>query len=88
MHPPRRNRSTGAYLPQAGLREEGDGIAVECLAQATLKRGHSTAGSFGHGFWLMLNTLDRVWLLTGPAGTTVVLEQGRDPVAPVWPAGP
>ena len=73
---------------QVWVSDQGDGIAVECLAQATLKRGHSTAGSFGHGFWLMLNTLDRVWLLTGPAGTTLVLEQGRDPVAPVWPAGP
>ena len=73
---------------QVWVSDKGGGIPVECLAQATLKRGHSTAGSFGHGFWLMLNTLDRVWLLTGPTGTTVVLEQGRVPAAPSWLAGP
>ena len=37
------------------------------------------AGTFGHGFWLMLNTLDRVWFLTGPTGITLMLEQGRIP---------
>ncbi len=72
---------------QVWVSDQGGGIPVECLAQATLKRGHSTAGSFGHGFWLMLNTLDRVWLLTGPTGTTLVLEQSRASRAPSWLAG-
>jgi len=64
---------------QVWVSDWGSGIAAECLAQAALWRGHSTARSFGHGSWLMLNTLDRVRLLTGPTGTTLVLEQGRIP---------
>ena len=64
---------------QVWVSDWGSGIAAECLAQAALWRGHSTARSFGHGSWLMLNTLDRVRLLTGPTGTTLMLEQGRIP---------
>jgi hypothetical protein len=49
-----------------------------------LERGFTTAGSLGHGFWLMLNTVDRVWLLTGPTGTTLVMEQSASPPLPAW----
>jgi hypothetical protein len=35
------------------------------------------AVEFNQGFWLMLRACDRIYLLTGPGGTTVVLEQGR-----------
>jgi hypothetical protein len=32
----------------------------------------------------MRQTCDRVYLLTGPTGTTVVLEMDRDPPLPAW----
>jgi hypothetical protein len=48
------------------------------------RRGYSTAGTQAEGFLMMLATIDRLWLLTGPAGTTVVLEQGREAPLPNW----
>jgi anti-sigma regulatory factor (Ser/Thr protein kinase) len=69
---------------QIWIEDQGQGITLENLPQATLKRGHSTAGTLGHGFWLILNTVDRFWLLTGKTGTTVVLEQDRMPLQPDW----
>jgi anti-sigma regulatory factor (Ser/Thr protein kinase) len=69
---------------QVRVQDLGSGIAVERLPKATLLRGHSTAGTLGHGFWLILNTVDRLWLLTGDTGTTVVLEQDRIPSDAAW----
>ncbi len=69
---------------QVWVRDQGAGIAVDSLHRATLERGFTTAGTLGHGFWLMLKTVDRVWLLTGPQGTTVVLEQQREAPEPSW----
>ena len=70
------------------MQDRGAGIDLAKLPRATLERGFTTAGSLGHGFWLMLQTCDRLWLLTGPEGTTVVLEQDREmPGAAVAPAG-
>jgi anti-sigma regulatory factor (Ser/Thr protein kinase) len=69
---------------QVWVRDRGSGIAVNSLHRATLERGFTTAGTMGHGFWLMLKTCDRVWLLTGPGGTTVVLEQEREAPPPAW----
>jgi anti-sigma regulatory factor (Ser/Thr protein kinase) len=69
---------------QVWVRDDGSGIAMENLPRATLERGFTTAGSLGHGFWLMLNTVDRVWLLTGPTGTTLVMEQSASPPLPAW----
>jgi PAS domain S-box-containing protein len=60
---------------QIWIRDQGTGIAEEALHRATLERGYTTAGSLGHGFWMILKTCDRVYLLTGPTGTTIVLEQ-------------
>jgi anti-sigma regulatory factor (Ser/Thr protein kinase) len=73
---------------QIWVEDQGAGIEMSRLPRATLERGWTTApGNFGHGFWLILQTIDRVWLLTGPAGTTVVLEQGREAPRPGWMAG-
>jgi PAS domain S-box-containing protein len=75
----------GVGLVQVWTEDQGTGIEVARLPQATLERGYSGGGGgFGHGFWLMLQTVDRVWLLTGPRGTTVVLEQGREAPQPNW----
>jgi PAS domain S-box-containing protein len=69
--------------PEAGtvrvrVRDEGAGISEGFLHRATLERGFSTGGTLGHGFSVMTQTCDRLHLLTGPEGTTVVIEQGRD----------
>lgn len=60
---------------QAWVEDQGPGIATENLHRATLERGFTTAGTLGHGFWMMRQFADEIWLLTGPEGTTVVLEQ-------------
>lgn len=69
---------------QVWVRDQGHGIAEESLHRATLERGFTTAGSLGHGFWMVLKTVDRIYLLTGEGGTTVVLEQDREPFEPDW----
>jgi CheY-like chemotaxis protein/anti-sigma regulatory factor (Ser/Thr protein kinase) len=69
---------------QVWIRDEGMGISEGSLHRATLEKGYTTAGTLGHGFWIMLKTADRIFLLTGPTGTTVVLEQGRVPPLPSW----
>lgn len=70
---------------QVVIADQGGGIALDNLHRATLEKGYSTGGSLGHGFWLMLQTIDRLFLLTGPAtGTTLVLEQERTPPPPPW----
>ena len=73
-----------AGLVQVWVEDTGSGITMENLPRATLARGFTTAGTLGHGLKLMLQTTDRLWLLTGPTGTTVVLEQDRTPPPPLW----
>ncbi|BDI28167.1 hypothetical protein CCAX7_002180 [Capsulimonas corticalis] len=69
---------------QVWIEDQGKGINMDRLPLATLERGFTTAGTLGYGFWLVLNTVDRVWLLTGPTGTTVVLEMDRQKPLPSW----
>jgi anti-sigma regulatory factor (Ser/Thr protein kinase) len=67
---------------QVWVKDQGAGIAEELIHRA-VERGWTTGG-FGHGFFLMRQTCDRVYLLTGPEGTSVVLEQGRTPPPLPW----
>lgn len=60
---------------QIRIEDQGEGILVENLPRATLKRGYSTKATLGHGMKMILQTASCLWLLTGPTGTTVVLEQ-------------
>lgn len=69
---------------QVWIEDRGSGIDMAHLPQATLERGYSSAGTFGHGFWLVLKSTDRTYLMTGPTGTTVVIEQERTPPPPAW----
>ena len=55
----------------------GKGISWDDLPRALVDRGYSTAGTLGHGFWIILQTVENVWLYTGPGGTTIVMEQRR-----------
>lgn len=64
---------------QVRVSDQGKGISMENLPRATLTRGFTTAGTLGHGLKMILQTTDRLWLLTGTSGTTVVLEQDRLP---------
>jgi anti-sigma regulatory factor (Ser/Thr protein kinase) len=80
--------SVGASLElgkvQVWVEDQGMGIDMRHLPQATLDRGYTTAGTLGHGFKMVIAVADCVWLLTGPKGTTVVLEQNRDVPTPGW----
>ena len=69
---------------QVRVEDHGGGIAMENLPRATLSRGFSTKATLGHGLKMMLETADRLYLLTGAGGTTVVLEQDRDRPLPAW----
>jgi len=76
--------SAEAGTVQVWVSDRGKGIPEESLHRATLERGYTTAGTLGHGFWMILRTVDRCWLLTGETGTTVVLEQRREEPQPDW----
>jgi len=69
---------------QVWVVDSGTGIDIEKLPQATLVRGFSTAGTLGHGFKMILQAIDCVYLLTRNTGTTVVLKQSRTPPEPVF----
>lgn len=69
---------------QVWIEDKGTGIDVAHLPRATLEKGYTTAGTLGQGMKMMLSTADRVWLLTGSTGTTVVVEQDRLPPIPSW----
>jgi anti-sigma regulatory factor (Ser/Thr protein kinase) len=69
---------------QVWIVDQGQGIDVQDLPRAALSTGYTTAGSLGHGMKMMLESTDRLWLLTGSAGTTVVIEQDCVSPAPSW----
>ncbi|MBC8134274.1 MAG: PAS domain S-box protein, partial [Fibrella sp.] len=71
-------------IVQVWVRDTGAGINEDSLHRATLEKGFTTAGTLGHGFWMMLKTADHVYLLTGANGTTVVVEQERHSPVPSW----
>ncbi|BDI34416.1 hypothetical protein CCAX7_64670 [Capsulimonas corticalis] len=76
---------TGANgIVRIRVEDHGSGIAMENLPKATLARGFSTKATLGHGLKMMLETSDRLYLLTGPSGTTVVIEQEENPPLPAW----
>ncbi|MCW3058570.1 MAG: histidine kinase [Capsulimonas sp.] len=69
---------------QVRVEDQGLGITMENLPKAAFARGFSTKSTLGHGLKMMLETADRVYLLTGSTGTIVVLEQERVPPLPAW----
>jgi anti-sigma regulatory factor (Ser/Thr protein kinase) len=69
---------------QIRIEDKGMGIAFDDLPKATLSRGYSTKSTLGHGLKMMLETIDRFFLLTGATGTTVVLEQEKVEPPPSW----
>ena len=82
------SETEGAGVVQVWIEDRGRGIDVARLPRATLEPGFSYAGTLGHGFWFMLNTADRLYLMTGPSGTTVVIEVERDARQTGWFSSP
>jgi PAS domain S-box-containing protein len=76
------NNVTG--MIQVTVSDQGPGISLENLPNATLRKGFTTAGTLGHGMKMILQSVDRVFLLTGPNGTRVVIEQERLARLPEW----
>ena len=69
---------------QVRVSDRGDGIPLERLPRALLEKGFTTTRTLGHGLTMTLQTIDRLWLLTGESGTTVVLEQDKTAPEPDW----
>ena len=73
---------------QVWFEDAGKGIDLSNLPRATLEAGFSTGGGgIGHGFSLMIACCEKVYLLTGTRGTTVVLEQQAVSPLPAWLQG-
>lgn len=60
--------------------DRGEGISEQDLPASLLEAGYSTKVSLGMGYTLMLELSDRVWLATGPEGTTLQLEKHITPI--------
>ncbi len=59
--------------------DSGPGIGAMALPDVALTRGFSTAWTLGMGYKVMIHFADKVYLATGPEGTTVALEMGIQP---------
>lgn len=81
------NTSTDNATLQVWVSDDGNGIATHHLPRAVLQKGFTTAGTMGYGFKMMVQTCDRMWLLTGGQGTTIVLEKDKIPPVPDVLAG-
>jgi anti-sigma regulatory factor (Ser/Thr protein kinase) len=64
------------------ISDRGPGIAAVNLPELALKRGYSTAESLGMGYKAMISLADKVYLATGPGGTTVGIEMKLHPQKP------
>lgn len=58
----------------AVVSDRGPGIPALVLPDVALRPGYSTAGTLGMGYKMMIRFSDKVWLATGPGGTTVAVE--------------
>jgi PAS domain S-box-containing protein len=62
--------------------DHGPGIAAVNLPELALKKGYTTSESLGMGYKAMISLADRVYLATGPGGTTVGIEIKLHPPMP------
>lgn len=63
--------------------DQGPGIEALALPDVALKRGYTTAISLGMGYKEMLALADRVYLASGPKGTTLAIEVKLQVVEPL-----
>ena len=66
--------------------DSGPGIAALSLPEVALRVGYSTAGTLGVGYKVMIKIADKLYLATGPEGTTIGIEMRLHP-APDSPSG-
>ncbi len=59
--------------------DDGPGIDALALPEVALKRGYTTAISLGMGYKEMISMADKVYLATGPGGTTVAIRMDLHP---------
>jgi PAS domain S-box-containing protein len=59
--------------------DKGPGIEALALPEVALRRGYTTAVSLGMGYKEMISMSDKVYLATGPGGTTVAIRMGLHP---------
>jgi PAS domain S-box-containing protein len=62
--------------------DRGPGIPALTLPDVALRPGYSTTGTLGMGYKMMIQFADKVYLATGPEGTTVGIEMKLHPVEP------
>ena len=72
-------RGQAALYEQEGtllfvVSDSGPGISAMRLPDVALTKGYTTAGTLGMGYKVMISFADKVYLATGPEGTTVALE--------------
>ena len=58
------------------VEDHGSGIGMLSIPHLALSSGYSTAGTLGMGYKLMILSASKVYLATGPDGTTVACEIG------------
>lgn len=61
------------------ISDHGPGIPALRLPDVALRRGYSTAGTLGMGYKIMISFMDKVYLATGPKGTSVAIEMQIKP---------
>ncbi|MHB1000040.1 MAG: PAS domain S-box protein [Armatimonadota bacterium] len=54
--------------------DRGPGIPALALPNVALRPGYSTVGTLGMGYKMMIQFADKIYLATGPEGTTVGIE--------------
>jgi anti-sigma regulatory factor (Ser/Thr protein kinase) len=59
--------------------DRGPGISSVNIARATLERGFSTQASLGMGFFMMMESADRLALHTSAEGTSILFRVGNKP---------
>jgi PAS domain S-box-containing protein len=59
--------------------DKGPGMETLTLPEVALVRGYSTAGTLGMGYKAILSVADKVYLATGPEGTTLGIEMKLHP---------
>ena len=74
---------------QVHVEDHGKGIDFSELPKSTLLRGYSSKVSLGMGYTIMLELMDKVYLLTSSQGTTVIIDMeiqsGENPALPGSP---
>lgn len=66
---------------QVWVQDRGMGIDFSELPKTTLLKGYSTKVSLGMGYTIMLELMDKIYLLTTPYGTLVIMEMNKQGIA-------